>query len=194
MGAIYHQIEIKFEETKDCQRFYKFLYALSNNEKLDRDKIPEVLLAKFQEETVEFIEEMLKYEWFDEEEGISFDQLNQDENFLEVEFYGSHEADEFAAFIRFIASKMAIIQYEEIESTTSAGGLNFIWWNNGNFIEYYEDQNESNLELNLENGFNYCFSLIKSKVDENEIKPKFVKPIFGENLKAFFSINERSQE
>ncbi|MEL7120357.1 MAG: hypothetical protein AAFO07_12980 [Bacteroidota bacterium] len=191
MGAYYSHYKIRFKDEKHSDFLNKLFLDFQDF------KFPEILneenpLAElFNTNNYAKIKHALAFAWCCKGEGLAIENFQQDERFFELEIYGGSDMVMMEELIFNASYHWGVENYMELQSTTRANGLNFKWIKNSTAFQYYDDQSENSEELNLNNGFDYCFNYVdklvkKDKFETSEIKVRLPDELeFLRDLKVY---------
>lgn len=172
MGVQYNEIKIHFENTEDCEVLFEYLQMITESRKTRNEKLKLILQPILQVDSLSELTSSMNKEWFSTEEPhIHINKLKKLGQELIFEFYGANEVNELAELIRYIVLKLKTFSYREIESTTKADGVNFIWKNEDKLMAFHDFQRSMKNKINLEDGFEASFSKLQIMLENKEIKP-----------------------
>lgn len=175
MGANHTHFKIEFKKQK-YSHFWNNLFLdfqdYSFPKILDKKNPLEEL---FNETNYAKIRQTLAFAWCAKGDGLAIEKFSLNQNFFELDIYGGSDMMFMEELIFYSSYYWGTKKYLELQSTTRASGLDFRWIKNEKAFQYGYDESGKFEELNLNNGFDYCFKYIdellkKGKIEISEIK------------------------
>ena len=165
MGASYTEIKVLFKDSKHSSFINHMFKSLNENQFPIFEEENDYLTRIFTNENYIKVKANLISDWCFKGDSLSLEEITLKNELIELKIMGGPELENTEMIIRAICMNLDAIIYEELNSYSNVDGLNFIWRDNEKLLSYYDDQSENYEELNLDNGFKYCFNFVQNKID-----------------------------